>query len=196
MFQLASNQGKEYSEQAKVRELLSKCQNCSFLSSALGTLAFQQTMNSVTYQAAVNHLQLEISKQHPAGASFCSINQVFTNPHGRGQGKTAGQGRFGRGGPGKFGSGTFSPSRGRGNSSMGFIPAKDWEAMSPAEKNKVQEKHTQKGKKGGLKQDALQHKGASRNYSIPKSNYKNNWQSLGMSAKQNHIMLCGERHQR
>ena len=82
MFQLCAEQGEPLSNQAKIRELLAKCQSCQFMTNAIATLKFESQKGNLTFQAAINHLQTLVTETQTKNTSGRNISAYTTNQHG------------------------------------------------------------------------------------------------------------------
>ena len=148
MFQLCDEQDETMSEQAKIRELLAKCQSCQFMNNAIATLKFESQRGNLTFQAAVNHLQTLVSETQTVAATTRNISAYTTsgynNPRkGERGGRTSTRGGRGRGRGGR--------SSGRRSPDTGYRTAEEWSSLSGPEKDAIRAARSRKGVTGGAK---------------------------------------------
>ena len=147
MFQLCAEQDEPLSDQAKVRELLAKCQSCQFMTNAIATLKFASQKGNLTFQAAINHLQTLVSETQTENTSGRNISAYSTNsPSGSRQatrGRPTGRGgrTYNRGGRG---------GRGR-NIDTGYKTPEEWNKLLHAERDAIRSERTKRGEQGGVK---------------------------------------------
>ena len=145
MFQLCAEQGEPLSNQAKIRELLAKCQSCQFRTNAIATLKFESQKGNLTFQAAINHLQTLVPETQTENTSGRNVSAYTTRQRGGNRQGTAGR-SYARGGRGHTRGG-----RGGRMVDTTYKTPEEWNKLSHAEKDAIRRERSRKGEQGGIK---------------------------------------------